>query len=276
VEAALAAAESLAADRDAALAQWRKEVERARYQANLAERRYMAVDPDNRLVARGLEADWEAKLAALTIAEAELALKEAARPAGLGPDERAALLAMGGDLGQVWQAPTTTDRDRKELLRTLVEEVVVDVDREAAEARLTLRWRGGATSELRVALKRKQPTVRTDEGTIGLVRRLAQHHPDATIAGILNRQGRLSARGQRFTGPTVASLRKYWGDPLLPEARSASRRRTGPPLPSRQGARCGAFHSLPLGKRGVHRRRPGHSRGTMAGQDDRGTESAVR
>ena len=112
--------ESLAADRDAALAQWRKEVERARYQANLAERRYMAVDPENRLVARGLEADWEAKLAALATAEAELARKEAARPAGLGPDERAALLGMGGDLDQGWQAPATTDRDRKELLRTLL------------------------------------------------------------------------------------------------------------------------------------------------------------
>ena len=92
-------------------------------------------------------------------------------------------------------------------------------------ARLTLRWRGGALSELRVALKRKQPTVRTDEGTIDLVRRLAQHHPDTTIAGILNRQGRLSARGQRFTGPMVASLRGYWevllspaGPPSLPRA----------------------------------------------------------
>ena len=213
VEAALAAAEALAADRDTALAQWRKQVERARYQANLAERRYMAVDPDHRLVARGLEADWEAKLSALATAEAELARKEAARPAGLGPDEREALLRMGGDLEQVWHAPTTTDRDRKELLRTLLEEVVVDIDREAAQARLTLRWRGGALSELRVTLRRKQPTIRTDEGTIDLVRRLAQHHPDATIAGILNRQGRLSARGQRFTASIVQGLRYHWGIP---------------------------------------------------------------
>jgi DNA invertase Pin-like site-specific DNA recombinase len=234
VEAALAAAEAIASDRDAALAQWRKEVERARYQANLAERRYMAVDPDNRLVARGLEADWEGKLSALATAEAELARKEAARPAGLGPDERAALLAMGSDLEQVWRAPTTTDRDRKELLRTLLEEVVVDVDREVGEARLALRWRGGALSELRVALKRKQPTIRTDEGTIDLVRRLAQHHPDTTIAGILNRQGRLSARGQRFTGPMVASLRKYWGIPCYQRPAQPPE---GEPVPLYQAAR---------------------------------------
>ncbi len=213
VEAALAAAEALAADRDAALDQWRKELERARYQAGLAERRYMAVDPDNRLVARGLEADWEAKLSALATAEAELARKEAARPAGLGPDERKALLRMGADLAQVWQAPTTTDRDRKELLRSLLEEVVIDIDRQAGQARLTLHWLGGAISEVRVTLKRKQPTIRTDEDTVDLIRRLACHHPDATIAGILNRQGRLSAKGQRYTASMISSLRGYWKIP---------------------------------------------------------------
>jgi DNA invertase Pin-like site-specific DNA recombinase len=213
VGAALAAAETLAADRDTALAQWRKEVERARYQAGLAERRYLAVDPDNRLVARGLEADWEAALAALAAAETELARKQAARPAGLGPMERDTLVRLGTDLAQVWQAPTTTDRDRKELLRTLLEEVVVDVDRDTAEARLTLRWRGGALSEVRVTLKRKPPAIRTDDDTIELIRRLAGHHPDATIAGILNRQGRQSATGQRFTAAMVSSLRGYWKIP---------------------------------------------------------------
>lgn len=213
VDAALVAAEALVADRDAALSQWRKEVDRARYQAGLAERRYMAVDPDNRLVARGLEADWETKLAALAAAEAELARKQAARPAGLDPDERKTLLCLGSDLTAVWKAPTTTDRDRKELLRSLLEEVVIDVDRDAGQARLALRWRGGALSELRVTLKAKQPTIRTDEDTIDLIRRLACHHPDAAIAGILNRQGRLSARGQRFTAGMVQGLRHHWGIP---------------------------------------------------------------
>jgi hypothetical protein len=205
----LAAAEALAADRDSALAQWRKEVERARYQASLAERRYMAVDPDNRLVARGLEAEWEATLAALAAAEAELARKQAARPAGLGPAERDTLLRLGTDITLVWQATTTTDRDRKELLRSLLEEVVFDIDRDIAQARLTLRWRGGAVSEIRVTLKRKPPAIRTDDDTIELIRRLACHHPDATIAGILNRQGRQSATGQRFTATMVAGLRGY-------------------------------------------------------------------
>jgi hypothetical protein len=113
----VAAAEQLEADHDAALEQWRLEVDRARYQAGLAERRYLAVDPDNRLVARGLERDWEAKLAAVAAVEAELASRQQRRPKALTPAERAAISALGSDVGLVWQAPTTTDRDRKELLR---------------------------------------------------------------------------------------------------------------------------------------------------------------
>jgi DNA invertase Pin-like site-specific DNA recombinase len=214
LQAAVAAAEQLEADHDAALAQWRLEVERARYQATKAERRYLAVDPDNRLVARGLERDWEAKLAALAAAEAELASRERRRPRTLTAAERAAIGALGGDVARVWSASTTTDRDRKELLRTLLEEVIVNVDRDAAQAHLTMRWRGGAISQLDVALPRSHPPkIRTDEDTIALVRRLAAHYPDAQIAGILNRQGRRSARGQRFTASIVQSLRHHWGIP---------------------------------------------------------------
>jgi DNA invertase Pin-like site-specific DNA recombinase len=214
VEAAIAAAEAMEADHDAALAQWRRQLERARYEAARAERRYLAVDPDNRLVARGLEADWEAKLACLADAEAELARRHAARPRTLTPGERQALVALGDDVGQVWSAPTTTDRDRKELLRTLLEEVCVDVRREEGRADLTLRWRGGAITELRVKLPRSNPpAIRTDEDTIELLRRLAAHYPDATIAGILNRQGRCSATGERFTRDRVNSLRNHWGIP---------------------------------------------------------------
>jgi DNA invertase Pin-like site-specific DNA recombinase len=212
VQAAVAAAERLEADHDAALGQWRLEVERTRYEAGLAERRYLAVDPDNRLVARGLERDWEAKLAEVAAAEAELASRQQRRPKALTPTERAAIAALGSDVRLVWQAPTTTDRDRKELLRTLLEEVIVTVNRDAAHAWLLLRWRGGATSELTVELPRSHPPkIRTDEDTIALARRLAAHYPDAIIAGILNRQGRRSARGLRFTATMVQGLRHHWG-----------------------------------------------------------------
>src|SRR5665213_2556228 len=214
LQACLTAAEQLETGVDTALTQWRREVERARYQASKAERRYLAVDPDNRLVARGLEADWERALRTLADAEAELARREAQRPKTLTPQEKTAILALGEDVAAVWDAATTTDRDRKELLRTLLDEAIISVDRAAKRAELTLRWRGGALSELAVALPRQAPpTIRTSEDTLALVRRLAVHQPDAAIAGILNRQGRTSARGQAFTASIVSSLRTHWKIP---------------------------------------------------------------
>jgi DNA invertase Pin-like site-specific DNA recombinase len=223
VQAALAAAERLEADQAAAVAQWRLEVERARYAATCAERRYRAVDAENRLVARSLEREWDQRLGDLATAEAALAQREQRRPRDLQPEERALIAGLGHDLGRVWAASTTTDRDRKELLRSLLEEVIVEVDRAAAratpeapaaQARLTLRWRGGALTELQVPLPRSNPRpLRTDEGTIALLRRLAAHYPDAVTAGILNRQGRRSARGERFTASIVSSLRTHWGIP---------------------------------------------------------------
>jgi DNA invertase Pin-like site-specific DNA recombinase len=213
--ACLAAAQQLQDGHDAALQQWRRQVEQARYAASKAERRYRAVDPDNRLVARGLETEWEQALAALADAQAELARRQAARPVVLTNQERAQILALGDDLGQVWSAATTTDRDRKQLLRTLLEEVNITVRRDAAEphADLVLRWRGGAIGEVTVPLRRPQPKIRTDEDTIALIRRLAVHYPDAKIAGILNRQQRRTARGLSYTASRVQSLRHHWGIP---------------------------------------------------------------
>jgi excisionase family DNA binding protein len=214
LQACLDAAEQLEAGVDAALGQWRREVERARYQATKAERRYLAVDPDNRLVARGLEADWEKALRVLADAEAELGRRQARRPETLTPQEKTVILTLGADVAAVWDAPTTSDRDRKELLRTLLDEVIISLDRAAKQAELSLRWRGGALTELTVALPRQAPPkIRTSEDTLALLRRLAVHHPDATIAGILNRQGRTSARGQAFTASIVSSLRTHWKIP---------------------------------------------------------------
>jgi hypothetical protein len=210
LRAAVAAAGRLEADHDAALAQWRLEVERARYEATRAERRYGAVDPENRLVARGLERDWEQQLTTLAAAEAELARREQRRPRNLSSEERALIQQLGQQLGRVWSAPTTTDRDRKELLRTLLDEVIVTIQRAEQQAQLTLRWRGGALTELHIPLPRyNHRTIHTDEDTLSLLRRLAEHYPDAVIAGILNRQGRRSATGQRFTATIVSGLRGY-------------------------------------------------------------------
>src|SRR5205823_10664682 len=95
------------------------------YEAQRAERRYRAVDPDNRLVARGLERDWEERLRAVETAKIELERREKQRPRVISQAERDRLLALGPDLAAVWNAPTTTPRDRKELLRTLIEDVTI-------------------------------------------------------------------------------------------------------------------------------------------------------
>jgi len=183
--------------------------------ANAAhQRRYRAVDAENRLVARNLESDWEQRLRELERAKAELTRRERERPRALSAEDRRRLLALGADLQSVWEAPTTTARDRKELLRTLLEEVIVTVFKAQHRARLTLRWRGGSLIDIDVDLPCQKPAiVRTDEDTIALVRRLAAYYPDAVIAGILNRQDRHTAYGHRFTANHVSSLRRHWNVP---------------------------------------------------------------
>ena len=167
IRATLAAAEQIEMDRESALKHWRLGVERASYAVSLAERRYRAVDPDNRLVARGLEREWEESLTSLETAKAELARREQERPRVLSIEEQSRLCALGPDLAAVWAATTTTPRDRKELLGTLIDEVIVKVERDKHAAHLTLRWKGGALTEIDLRLPRSRPaTVRTDEDTI--------------------------------------------------------------------------------------------------------------
>jgi excisionase family DNA binding protein len=234
MEAALIAAEHLEASHDAALDQWRLEVERRRYEASLAERRYHAVDPDNRLVARGLEAQWELRLRELGQAEAELERRQRQKPRGLSDIERQGLLALGRDIRQAWSAPTTTDRDRKELLRTLLEDVTIVVEWAEYRARLAVRWRSGEITRLEVALPRSNPpTRRTDDETIDIIRRLAVHHADGVIAGILNRQGRRTASGDRFTAGHVQALRHHRG---IPCRERPSETPDGEPLTVRKAA----------------------------------------
>jgi DNA invertase Pin-like site-specific DNA recombinase/transposase-like protein len=213
LQACLAAAAQLEDGHDTALAQWRRQVEQARYEASQAERRYRAVDPDNRLVARGLETEWNTALGALADAQAELARRETMRPKTLTPQEKSAILALGDNLETVWDADTTTDKDRKMLLRSLLDEVNISVHRDTtdAHAQLAVRWKGGAITDLTVPIKRKpQNRLRTDEDTVDLVRRLAVHYPDDKIAGILNRQNRRTARGLSFTASRVQSLRHHY------------------------------------------------------------------
>jgi len=234
LEATQLAIEQLEASHDAALGQWRLAVERARYEAERAERQYRAVEPENRLVARGLETEWEKRLRDLAAAEAELERREKQRPRTLGEEEKKKIFSLGSDLKKVWTAPTTTDRDRKELLRTLLEEVIVSVVRAERRGHLTLRWRGGTLTECDLSLPRMKPRgLHTDEDTISLLRRLAALYPDDVIAGILNRQERRTASGERFTALHVGGLRRYRN---IPRYEPPAERPAGEVLPIRKAA----------------------------------------
>ena len=108
-------------------------------------------------MARGLETEWEQRLSELQKARSELERRERRRPRELTSEERTAVLALGADLQQVWDAPTTSARDKKELLRTLLEEVIVTAPRGEQAAHLTLRWRGG---KLTVSSTSSRPRTR--------------------------------------------------------------------------------------------------------------------
>ena len=214
MDAVLLAEKNIEADHDAGLDQWRLQIERLRYETDKAERRFQAVEPENRLVARTLENQWEICLNKLRVAENELEQHQRQRPEPLTPEQRAHIRTLGKDIKSVWQASTTTYRDKKELLQILLQEVNIRVDRFLNTAHLIIRWKTDAITEIDVELpKRHLPTIRTKQDTLDLVRRLAVHYPDAMIAGILNRQGRRTARNHRFTANRVGNLRRHWSIP---------------------------------------------------------------
>jgi excisionase family DNA binding protein len=192
-------------------------VERAEFEAERVRRQFDACEPEHRLVARTLEQRLEQALADVERERRQLAALEQARPAPLTAEERRALGRLARDLPRLWHAKTTTDRDRKELLRTLLSEVIVTVREPERLAALELVWEGGARSELQVRLNRRGPERhRTDEDTVELIRRLAQHHSDRQIAAILSKQGRRTGTGLPFTEPRVRYVRHAAGIPAAP------------------------------------------------------------
>jgi DNA invertase Pin-like site-specific DNA recombinase len=189
-------------------------LECAQYEAQRAERQFDACEPENRLVARTLEGRLEQALAAVQRERGKLVAIEHTRPAPLTDSERQALCSLARDLPRLWSADTTTDRDRKQLLRTLISEIVVSVHAARRRAAVEIAWEGGARTELQVKLNAHGPERhRLGEDTIALIRRLAEHHPDRQIAQILSRQGRRTGTGLAFTEARVKAARQRAGIP---------------------------------------------------------------
>jgi excisionase family DNA binding protein len=199
------------------LAGQRLALERAEFEADRARRKFDACEPEHRLVARTLERALEDALAAVECERGKFAALERARPAPLTEAERAVLARLARDLPRLWDAATTSDRDRKELLRTLIGDVVVTTNVAERRAAVEICWEGGACTELSVRLNARGPERRRlDDDTVELIRRLAQHHPDAQIAQILSRQDRRTGSGLAFTEGRVRAARQRAGIPTAP------------------------------------------------------------
>jgi hypothetical protein len=186
--------------------QWQLRIERAHYEADLARRRFFAVEPENRLVARSLERDWNEKLAEIQRLEREYAVlpKPTARLAS--PEERERILALAQDLPTVWQAPTTTNAERKQLLRFLIKDVALT--KQERTISIGIRWQTEAVTELAIARPKQIWEVRrTDSPVIDRIRELVSRHTDAQIAELLNQENLTSGTGGSFTERRVRGLR---------------------------------------------------------------------
>jgi excisionase family DNA binding protein len=206
IEAALAAVKSFGQEQSDKRRQLENALEQARYEAARAHRQYDAVDPGNRLVASDLERRWNEKLLGARTIEDQLAQLNAEPPAALSGLDRERLLALGADLSGAWDSPGVTVETRKKIVRLLISEIVVDVVDDTIN--LIIHWQGGDHTRLEVK-KNKAGQTRwvTDVDVIELIRALARHLPDTSIAAILNRSGKLTGRGNGWTRARVCSLR---------------------------------------------------------------------
>jgi DNA invertase Pin-like site-specific DNA recombinase/biotin operon repressor len=217
IEATAGAVHELTEQHEERLAGQRLALERSEFEAERSRRQFDACEPENRLVARTLEGKLEQALAVTELERGKLAAIERSRPAPLTDQERAALTRLARELPRLWDSESTSDRDRKELLRTLISEIVLTIHASERRADIEICWEGGARTELQVQLSANVfERHRTSEDTIELIRRLASHYPDRQIAQTLSRQGRLTANGLPFTQARVNSVRVRAGIPAAP------------------------------------------------------------
>jgi DNA invertase Pin-like site-specific DNA recombinase len=206
IELALAALTNLE-QRDCEIgAQWRMRIERARYEVDLAERRYEAVDPDNRLIAATLEKRWNEATQRLHDLEAELAAFERQVMRAVTAEQKRQILQLGGDFPRLWAASTTAPRDRKRIVRLLVRDITVTKGPEPRVVRLHIRWQGGATETLLVQLPQKRAdATRYPSPFVERIRELAVNHHDDEIATLLRSEGYKSTiPGKPITRGTIA------------------------------------------------------------------------
>jgi excisionase family DNA binding protein len=184
------------------------ELKQARYEASLAERRYAACDPDNRLIAAQLEKNWETALRRVEDLQTRC-VREKRDRVEVDPN---AFADLADNLSAAWNAPGVTMRARQQLLRALIADIIVDVDDKAREVVLTIHWRGGQHSQLRVRKPRTgEHGCATSEDALAVIRSMAGRWTDEHIAASLNRMGLPTGQGKTWTAHRVSSVRRVRG-----------------------------------------------------------------
>lgn len=208
LELALAALEELEQRDHGISRQWQMRLERAEYEAALAERRYLEVDPAQRLVAATLERRWNSALQQLDEMRKQAA--EFARQQGhvATPEQKAKVLALAKDLPRVWHAPTTQPKDRKRMLRLLIQDITVEKSSLPKQLVVHIRWQGNASTDLAVEVPPSYADrVRYPAAMVERVREMAHHLTDAEIANEFRREGLNSATGKPYTASKIQWIR---------------------------------------------------------------------
>jgi DNA invertase Pin-like site-specific DNA recombinase len=189
-----------------------KQVERAQYEADLARRRYMRVDPDNRLVADSLEAEWNSKLRTLSETQQERERQREQDRKVLSEPQRAAILALATDFPALWRDPNTPDRERKRMIRLLLEDITL---LRGEHITLHIRFKGGASKTLTLPLPRNSWQQRqTSPDVVEEIDKLLDQHTYPQIAAILNERGLRSGEGKAFTSRFIARIQRSYS--LMP------------------------------------------------------------
>ena len=209
LELALAALQELESRDQTILHQWQMRLERAEYEAALAERRYQQVDPSQRLVASTLERRWNDALLQLEDLKRQAAEFQRREARVATPEQRAKVLALARDLPLLWHAPTTQSKDRKRILRLLIKDITVDKPANQKQLVVHIRWQGGACSGISVQLPANiADRLRYPAAVVDCVRDLAHGLLDTEIAAEFNREGRISATGKAYTAKMIRWIRK--------------------------------------------------------------------
>ena len=210
--------------------QWQRQIERAQYEADLARRRYKAVDPDNRLVARSLEREWNEKLAEVEKLEREHALLPQAKALVLTGEQREQIRRLAHDLPAIWHASTTTFRERKQLMRWLIKDVTLSKRGNVIDA--AIRWQTEALTHLAIPRHKKSWEERqTSPQVVDRVRELSPTQTNAQIAAVLNEEGEQAGMGGSLTVSKIEWIRYAYhvpaGCPERPKAAPTGQRGDG-------------------------------------------------